>query len=654
MILVLEAFAEDETSPPAPEADEAPASTEDEDEVVVVEARRDSPRVSEQVLDRERVLQTPGTFEDPVRLVQALPGVAVTPEYSPTAGDLAVRGASPRESRYLLDGIELPYLYHFNGYSSVFHTRLLDELALQPSTFGAQWGDATGAIVETRSVRARPDRVHGSLNLNPIMAGAATEIPIAEAWAVRASARRSFLDLFAGDDEEQYTVFPSFWDYFGRIEHNSGSGAAWSAFGFGAGDHYERYAGEPTLLDPYEKTVNPVFALDKSYHAAGLTHAHVAGSTRVAGTLAWTGYYVKGTLPEAREEEQEHKIQLREELTSVVDPRFTMTGGANATLSHSAIVVVTDRAWGEVEREAPLLGRGVAGGAETWRLRGGAFAEGRFALGPVRFVPGLRVDGDSLTGSVVFDPRANLRWTLAQDTRIRLAAGIYHQFPDDDLLLAPFGDPGLEPARSIQVAGAFETAIAGRLEATVEAYHSWGDNLVETDVGEAPETGVEGRAYGVELGLRYRIRTLFFASATGSWSHSERDGALADYDQPYTLNVLASWTFLPGWNAGLRLRYATGLPYTPIVDGNYEAQDDSYTPVYGETNAGRLPDYAKIDAHLEKRFDVGRTDITLYAEVWYVPEFANTMYLAWRYDYDDVAEVHGPGFVPLLGIRGEI
>ena len=67
---------------------------------VIVEARRQLPHVSGQVLDRERIEKTPGTYGDPVRLLQSLPGVAVTPEYSPKAGDVAVRGALPGESRF--------------------------------------------------------------------------------------------------------------------------------------------------------------------------------------------------------------------------------------------------------------------------------------------------------------------------------------------------------------------------------------------------------------------------------------------------------------------------------------------------------------------------------------------------------------------------
>lgn len=634
-----------------------PAWAEDEEPTteheIVVEARRDSPTVSEQALDRERVLQTPGTFEDPVRLVQSLPGVAVTPEYGPAAGDLAVRGADPRESRYFFDGVELPYLYHYNGYSSVFHTRILNELTLEPSTFGSQWGDATGGIVETKSVWNQPEQAHGSVNLNLVMAGASAEVPVAEGWVARASARRSYLDLFSAADE-QYTVFPVFWDYFGRLEHDVAPGVQYGVFGFGAGDSYTRYAGEPTLLDAYEQTVNPSFEYAKSFHAAGFVHKHFSGNFRANGSLSWTGYWQDGTLPEAAEHSAVHRLQLREDTVARAESGHALATGIDAVASHTNISVTTTREWPEVEREVELLARGVSGTASTWRLRAGGYAEGRLSFGPVRLVPGLRIDGDTLTGDFVADPRFNARIQVGKDTRIRLATGVYHQFPEAELLLAPFGNAALGPSQSLQVAGAFETAIAGRLEFTLEGYYSRGSNLIVTDPGEAPRGGVDGFAYGAEIGSRYRMRDLFFASLSLGAGHSERDGRLADYDQPWTVNAVASWTFLPTWNAGLRYRVAEGLPYTPIVDGEYQGTSDTYAPIYGETNGARLPVYMKVDAHLEKTFKVWRGRVTTYMEIWYVPEISNTMYYAWSYDYDHTTEVHGPSFVPLVGVRGEI
>jgi hypothetical protein len=75
-------------------------------------------------------------------VIVTVTGVAQTAEYSPSAGDLSLRGAEPGESRVYLDGVPIPYLYHFQQYASVIHTRLLDEVAVYPSTPGAAYGDS--------------------------------------------------------------------------------------------------------------------------------------------------------------------------------------------------------------------------------------------------------------------------------------------------------------------------------------------------------------------------------------------------------------------------------------------------------------------------------------------------------------------------------
>lgn len=619
---------------------------------IVIEARRDAPVVSQTALDRERVLRTPGTFEDPVRLVQSLPGVALTPEYSPTAGDVALRGAAPGESRFLLDGIDLPYLYHFNGYSSVFHSRMLDELVLWPSTYGAGWGGATGGIIETKSRWERPEAPSGSVNFNLVMGGAEVTAPIGDAWTVRASGRRSYLDAFSRDDE-QYVVFPAFWDWFGRVEHSHGGDSRWALVTFGAGDAYTRFSGEPTELVGWEQDTNPLFDYAQRFQVVALTHRERIGRTRVDGVLAYVDHRVEGTLPTASETQGSRTLQLREDVVTAPGERVALAYGVEARGSVTDVHADAERAWPEVARESDLLGRGVTTDAEVPRLLGGAYAEARLELGPVRLVPGGRVDADTLTGDVTGDGRLLARWEIGPDTRLRVAAGSYSQFPTVVQLLPDVGLPDLGASRSVQGAVGGDHAFAGRLEVGVDAWakRMWG--LVDTTPEGALVGGVEGEAWGVELTTRYRIRDRFFTSAAFAFGHATRDGVTFDYDQPWAANVVASWSFLPGWNAGLRYRASAGLPYTPVEDGLYLAASDTYAPVYGARNGARYPAYMKLDLHLEKGWHLRKTRVTAYGEAWWVPKTANVMYQAWRYDYDADAPVTGPGFVPLVGLRAE-
>lgn len=624
---------------------------------VVVEARRDDPVVSEQKLDRERVLQTPGTHEDPIRLVQSLPGVSQTPEYSPRAGDISVRGALPGDNRYLFDGIDLPYLYHFNQYSSVFHTRLLDELTLYPSTFGASFGGANGAILDTHSVWNHPDRVRASVNLNLIMGGGEIDVPLADAWTLRASARRSYYDLIS-PSSLQYTVFPIFSDGFARLEHELPNGTRLAVVTIGAHDYYERYAGEPTLLDPYESAVNPVLAHQQGFSVVAVQHTGAGPRGSVTGSLSFTGYEQSDSLPEASARRLENTIALREDGVAIAGPHARVALGVEVRDKSLYLNVATDRAWSEVARESPLLARGVADAERLHRTLAGVYLEPRIDVGTLRIIPGVRLDGDTLSHEATLDPRLGLRWHPAKDTNLRAAVGLYSEFATPEQLSPVLGTPGLAPERSAQVAFGADQTVAGRLELGVDAWAKSMWDLVQDQTGAAPLTGLTGKAAGVSLTSRYRIRDVFFTwvSLDLAKSTREKDGVVwpSDYDQPYALNVVASWTFRPTWNVGIRYRLSAGLPYTPIAYGVYNPVADTYTPVDGPTNSERLPSYQKFDLHVEKRFELRRVTITPYLEAWYVPAANNVMYLAWNYDYSQSAEVHGPSFLPLVGVRGEL
>ncbi len=628
----------------------------DGDSIVVVEARRDSASVSVQHLDRERVLETPGTHEDPIRLLQSLPSVTQTPEFSPTAGDIAVRGGEPGDNRFFLDGVEIPYLYHYNQYSSVFHTRMLEDLTLYPSTFGSGFGNAVGAIVDTRSTWAHPKRPHGSVNFNLIMGGASAEIPIGADWTVRASGRRSYLDLIRSSSL-QYTLFPTFHDWFGRVERAKGH-TQLGLMTFGAGDAYDRYAGEPTLLDPWEQSENPVFSYRQSFEVVAFQHATRTTEGSLVGNVSYTHHRRDGDLPAAYAHTGADIGYLREDAVVTLRPWLTLAGGGELRIARTELDVSTSQAWPEVVEEAPLLGRGFSTTETLDRITGGLYVEPRLTVGPVRFLPGVRVDGDSLADTVVVDPRLGVHWHIVDDTQLRASAGLYSQFPDVAMYSAVLGLPDAAPIRSQQVAFGFDQAIAGRLEVGVDGWARWLENLIVAEPGVAPVDGVSGRAQGISVTSRYRLREVFFASASVDLSRSTRTvdatTAPSDFDQPFAVNLVGSWTVVPTWNVGLRYRASAGLPYTPVVDGLYEATSDRYLPVYGATNSARLPTYQKVDAHVEKRFELRTVSITPYAELWYVPKGSNVMYQAWSYDYDQVEPVRGPGFLPLVGVRGEI
>lgn len=622
---------------------------EAEDEpTIVVEAEREVPHVSSQVLDRERVEKAPGNFDDPVRLLQALPGVATTPEYSPTAGAFAIRGASPQESAFYLDGVEIPYLYHFHQYSSVFHTRLLDELALYPSTFGPSYGDALGGVIEATSREPDASRLHGGVAWNFVMGGAWVTAPVGERGGVSASARRSYHDIKGGND--QYTVWPRFFDYLARYDQEWGENHRLSVTGFGAGDRYTRYVGDTAEFDALEAEGAQEFTYDRAFHAVALREEDEIGRANLRTSFAFVQDRWAGTLADGGQDRLQRYLWVRQDTMIDLGRTRLIVGG---TLKPERVdqVNTLDRVAEELLHEAPLLATGVVVDEELGRVHGGVYAEVRSDLGRVALRPGVRVEGDALAGLAV-DPRFSMAVRLSDNVQVRAAAGRYTQAPELWEVASAAGNPELGYARSDQVAAGLDWALRGRLELGVDGYYRRFDSVIVHEAGRP--TATDGVAWGAEFTTRYRLRELFFAWSSICVGRATRDGHPFEFDQPLTINLVASWDFRPLWNVGLRYRYASGLPYTPVEGSVYDGDDHSWEPILGDPNTARLPNYQKFDLHLERRFELRRVTVSAYAEAWIVPPANNAMYVVYSYDYSQSAQVAGPAFFPLLGLRVEL
>lgn len=618
---------------------------------VVVEARRLSPHVSRQVLDRERIDKTPGAFDDPIRLIQSLPGVAVTREFSPQVGQVALRGAPTEQSRFYVDGVELPYLYHFDQYASVVPSRALDEVAVYPSAFGPAYGDAVGGVVAARTRAPETDRAHGSVDLNLIMAGAQASTPVGDHLAISASARRSYLDLVSGSDD-QYTVWPVFYDFTGRVDWKPTVDHSLSLMTLGGGDSYSRYAGDTASLDPLQADAESVFHSDRDFQVVLLQAQDQTGSAVLHTVVSVVNDRFGGTVAGAAAERRAvQRLALRHESDVVLGPH-TLALGGDGQLERVGLQVQTDRPWPELEGEAPLLVQGVAMHQAPSRWAGGLWAEPRLALGPATVQTGLRLQGDSsVQAGPALDPRLTVQVALPHDLRLRGAAGLYSQAPPLD---DPVPGTAARPwTRALDGVLGADLALAGRLELAVEGWarRGWtGASLAEAGLAPAAD-GPVFSAEGVELTSRYRLRERFFTWASLSLGRAREDGQVTAWDQPLALNLVGSWTFRPGWNAGLRWRYASGTPYTPITGADYDGNADQYLGIPGAAWSARMPPYQKVDLHLQRDWSLRVGQISLYVELWWVPPGANRLYPVYSYDYSQTAFVVGPSLVPLIGMR---
>jgi hypothetical protein len=120
-----------------------PAAAEPVYETIVTAPQAPS-QSGEFTLGRQAAATLPGAGGDPARAVENVPGVG---RLAPTSDGLVLWGAAPQESRILLDGVELPALFHFGGWRSIVPVDALGRVSLVPGAFGASLGRALGGIV---------------------------------------------------------------------------------------------------------------------------------------------------------------------------------------------------------------------------------------------------------------------------------------------------------------------------------------------------------------------------------------------------------------------------------------------------------------------------------------------------------------------------
>ena len=108
--------------------------------------------VSLRIIGLQEIEKSPGANRDISRIVQSYPGVAFSP--IGYRNDLIVRGGSPSENRFYLDGVEIPNINHFStqgasgGPVGILNADLIREVNFYTGAFPADKGNALSSVLD--------------------------------------------------------------------------------------------------------------------------------------------------------------------------------------------------------------------------------------------------------------------------------------------------------------------------------------------------------------------------------------------------------------------------------------------------------------------------------------------------------------------------
>ena len=665
----------------------APVSVaaEDSGEVVVIEAedpRRDEPVVYD--LTGEDIRRLPGSGNDPLKALQSLPGVSRVPL---GLGGLVLRGSSPRDSAVYIDGIEIPLLYHFGGLASVYPSSMLESVELQPGSFDASYGRAQGGVVTARSKAGRSDRWRFAGEASLLDAQVRADGPgLGGTWSI--GLRRSYVDsilaLAAPDGDVDLTLAPRYYD--GQVRYDTGTpDNRLTVLAIGSDDRLQLGLDDNVGLMPTTDRLR----FRQSFVRAGLRWDRAFGSAEME-VVPWIGYdrvklrfndegAVRGGVP----------MGVRSQLKKSYEWGF-VRGGAE---------VDGGRVDFDVNNEPPPQPKGivyeegdlVAVAGDRWYADVAGFIDARFDLdgGRLAIAPGLRLERYGLTGEIALDPRITASHRLVPWLTLKESIGLYSQPPLAVDLEPRQGNPDLGKSTSIQATIGVEARLPERVKVSATGYYDDVRNLAVDVVssataaaggGQPTSGGVasvsrellsaqfgnyayqenrgRGRNYGLELfvrrdGQRFAGWVAYTLSRSLRRDDPGRFPAYRRYvlDQPHRLTALGTVALGRGWHAGARVRYASGNPFTPVGGRYFDADQQSFMPIDGETLSERLPAFFQIDLRVDKTWTRGWGDIALFLDIQNLTNRTNAEGVEYNFDYTELDYTRGLPIFPSIGVE---
>lgn len=650
----------------------------------VVRDSKEKKEVVRRTLSRTEIQKIPGTFGDPIRVIQNFPGVARAPF---GLGQLIVRGANPNQTLTFFDGVEIPLLFHLAGGPSIVNGEFLDRVDFYPGGFGARYGRAVGGVVDVASRRGAADTWHGVAKVDLLDTSLFVEVPLTKDVSVAASARRSYIDVLlplvlprdpAGGS---LLVLPAYWDYQVRLDVGGKKGeklsdgqSSYSLFAFGSDDTLK------IIATGGGRNVDVSLETQTTFHRVIGTWNYRGGNT----TFKLTPYLgldlAKVDFGIAKLNVDRYITGLRADLGIEVSDFFTLRAGAdifNQTLVGKAeIPVISGVQFIGFPGAEPKVGTQQIN-TVIGSFDGALYAEADFSIGKFTATPGIRVSHAVINGQVrdAADPRLWARWQLLESTSLKGSIGLYTQPPaGTDMEPPPFGTPGLKHERAFQsslgVAHKFTDFInidlTGFYNRRYDNVVSPGTTTVNPDgsvtTTRAANLGL-GRAYGLEVMLRHEVSKNFFGWIAYTFNRSEerragsgRDYIQSTFDQTHILTAVGSYKLPWGFEFGARFRYVTGRPKTALLHqfDIYQADSNSYSGQFGVANASKIKDFHQLDLRLDKNFLFESWTLSVYLDVQNVYNQANVE--ASFTDYRQRREYDVPGLpiLPVLGIKASL
>ena len=598
------------------------------------------------------IKRNPGGNRDISRVIQSLPGVASTVSFR---NDILIRGGAPNENRFYIDGIETPNINHFatqgasGGPVGLINVDFIGEVDFYSGAFPANRGNALSSVFEFTQRPAREDRLGFTATVGSSDLALTVEGPSGENSSFLFSVRRSYLQLLFR--VLALPFLPNYNDYQYKHKFRLGQRHELNIVSLGALDEFALNL-EADSTDFQRYTLNNLPVQTQWNYTIGASYKYFAdnGFLQVVASRNMINYraYKYAGNDEASGEQlldytsQEIENKLRVEYTGRKGG-FKYNVGANYEYARFNADLFQRLPFTTVDFASQL-------GLHKY----GAFTQlsQRLFSNRLTLSLGARIDGNDFSETMrnpftQFSPRFSASVGLTPELTFNLNTGIYYQLPPYTVLgyrnsqTNALENLDITYIQNQHAVAGFAYVTERNAKISVEGYYKRYNNypfLLRDSIslanlggdfgaiGNEPATSTsEGRAYGLELLIQQRLYKGFYGiiAYTLGWSEfTNADGAFVPsaWDQRHIVTLTAGQKFAQTWELGVRWRFTSGAPFTPVdtATSSLRAFWDARgvgVPDYDRLNRERLAPFHQLDVRLDKKWFFSQWSLNLFLDI---------------------------------------
>ena len=623
----------------------------------------------------EEIRRSPGGFEDVVRALSVLPGVAAQSE---GRNDLVVRGGAPSENLYIVNGFVFPTINHFGnqgatgGPLSFVNLDFVEETSFSTGGFSAIYGDKLSSVLKIDLREGRDDRIGGKATISASQFGLNLEGPVNNQSNFIFSVRRSYLDFIF--NAAGFNFVPEYYDLLGKYDYKIDNSNKISYLFIGALDRVKFNNNDEE--DIYDNA--RILGSDQNQYVTGISYDHLFnnGIIKLSASRSYIKFdsFQNDTLlnPIFKNNSIEAENELKGEVIYKMSPKSELNVGVSTKFINFESDILFPKNF--VTTFGDTLYQNDLNVDKNFTKYAAHIQYSNVFFNRLRFNLGVRGDYfNAIDESFYVSPRFSSAYNFNELTSINFSTGIYHQFPSYIWLTA--GNTNLSAIKVYQYILGLKHRLSEDVQLKLEGfYKDYRDYPTSTlrpylvlantgaGYGGAEENfesfGLEplvsegkGRARGVELSLQKR------AGSTGlygliSATYAQSDFTALDgierpsaFEQNWIFNLSGGYIFNNEWEVSFKFRYASGRPSTPYNSDGSQSLSNYLTD--------SLPPIHALDLRVDKRWHLGSVNLITYIDVQNVYNRSNIQSLRWDYKEMKVDDTSSIGILPSIGISLE-